>query len=321
VADQPKETVRVGVSACLLGQTVRYDGGHKRDTFVALMLADHVELLPVCPEVELGLGVPRETLRLERRSDGDVRMIGNRTGTDLTEEMRRYARARVRALRDLELCGYVFKKGSPSCGLERVRVRTESGTPARGDRGLFAAELTRAMPLLPVEEEGRLNDLRLRESFVERVFAYSRLRRVFVARWRRRDVVAFHAAEKLLLLAHSPQAQRDLGRLVAAAKSLSREELRDRYEKGFMDALARPAPRHRHVNVLQHALGHLKHHLEAADKRELLALIEDYRRAILPLIVPITLLRHHARRSGMDTLCGQTYLEPHPRELMLRNHV
>jgi uncharacterized protein YbgA (DUF1722 family)/uncharacterized protein YbbK (DUF523 family) len=319
-ANPTSKQLRIGVSACLLGQRVRYDGNHKHDDFVADVLGNHVSFVPVCPEMEIGLGVPRETLRLEKRGD-DVHMIGNETGADHTRAMRSYAKRKVRQLRELGLRGYVFKKGSPSCGMERVRVYGGKDMPPVPGRGLYADELMRTLSLLPCEEEGRLRDARLRESFIERVFAYERLCSLFESRWSLADLIRFHAAEKLLLMAHAPAAQRELGRIVASGKSTRRAELKSRYEDRFMAALAKPAPVKRHVNVLQHALGYFKTSMDAADRHELLDLIEQYRASLVPLIVPITLLRHHVRRLEVAYLNGQTYLEPHPKELMLRNHV
>jgi uncharacterized protein YbgA (DUF1722 family) len=215
----------------------------------------------------------------------------------------------------------VLKKGSPSCGLERVPVRDASGRRDHAGRGAFAAVLVAAAAALPIEEEGRLHDARLRENWIERVFAYRRLRSLFAARWTAGDLVRFHAAHKLQLLAHAPKPYAALGRLVAAVKHTPRAALRARYEAGFMDALRQPATRRRHVNVLQHVLGFFRERLDAADRRELAALVDDYGRGLVPLVVPITLVRHHVARAGVAWLAEQVYLDPHPKELMLRNHV
>jgi uncharacterized protein YbgA (DUF1722 family) len=235
--------------------------------------------------------------------------------------MRRWAERRARRLEREELCGYVLKKDSPSCGMERVRLYPEAGPATREGRGLFAEALIAAAPLLPVEEEGRLNDPVLRENWIERVFAYRRLRSLFGGRWSQGDLVAFHTAHKLQLMAHAPQDYAALGRLVAEGRRHAREALRERYERGFMGALAKRATPRRHVNAMHHMLGHFRAQLDAADKRELLALIEDYRQGLVPLVVPLTLVRHYVRRFDVDYLRDQHYLEPHPKELMLRNHV
>ena len=311
--------IRVGVSTCLLGQHVRFDGGHKKDAFVTGPLARFVALVPVCPEVELGMGTPRESVRLVRLGDG-VRMVGHRSGTDHTDAMRRWAEGRVRELEGEDLCGYVLKKDSPSCGMERVKVYAK-GPAARTGRGLFAEALMERMPLLPVEEEGRLNDPRLRENFIERVFAYRRLKDLLGSRWTVGDLVRFHTAEKLLLLAHDPAAYRALGRLVAAAKGQPRAEVARGYGQAFMRGLAKLATPGKHANVLQHMAGYFKDLLPLEERRELHEGIADFRRGLVPLVVPLTLLGHHVRRHRVAWLQGQTYLTAHPKELMLRNHV
>jgi len=318
-----QETVRIGISSCLLGEEVRYDGGHKRDPYLVHTLAPLVEWVPVCPEVELGLGTPREAIRLVRdpRHPGRIRLIGTASGTDLTRSMERYARRRVRELAKDDLSGYILKRDSPSCGMERVRVWRSQGGAERSGRGLFAAELIRQFPNLPVEEEGRLHDPRLRENFIDRVFVYRRLRALLSGRWTVGNLLRFHTAHKLLLMAHSPQRYRDLGRLVAEARQIPRAELARRYEDELMAAMARPATTARHTNVLQHAMGHFKTRIDPASREELITLIEDYRRGLVPLVVPLTLIRHHARHVDVPYLLGQRYLDPELKELMLRNHV
>jgi uncharacterized protein YbgA (DUF1722 family)/uncharacterized protein YbbK (DUF523 family) len=312
--------IRVGISACLLGEKVRYDGGHKRDAYLVETFGRYVEWVPVCPEVEMGLGTPRDTLRLVRIA-GDVRLVMPKTGADHTATMRAYARRRVAELAEEDLGGFILKKDSPSCGMERVRVFDARSVPAKSGRGLFAEALLARFPQLPVEEEGRLSDPCRRENFVERVFAYRRLRTLFAGRWKLKELVAFHTAHKLLLMAHAPQTYESLGRLVAGAKTLPRGELRPQYEADFMAALHELATPKRHANVLLHILGYLRPHLDEESRRELLGLIEDYRRGLVPLIVPITLIRHYVRRFDVAYLRGQVYLEPHPKELMLRNPV
>jgi uncharacterized protein YbgA (DUF1722 family)/uncharacterized protein YbbK (DUF523 family) len=318
--DRREDRLRIGVSSCLLGENVRWDGGHKRDRFLTDELGPFVEWVPVCPEVEVGLGTPRPTLRLVRRGE-EIRMVEPKSGGDHTDAMRAYARRRVRELDREGLSGYVLKKDSPSCGMERVKVYAGPGAGARDGRGLFAQALIERFPHLPVEEEGRLGDARLRENFVVRVFAYRRLRRLFASRWSAGRLVAFHTAHKLLLLAHVPAAYSRLGRLVAAARSFAREELARRYQDEFMEALAHPSTRRLHTNVLQHMAGYFRGRIDVADRDELLALIDEHRLGRLPLIVPLTLVRHHARRLDVTYLLGQVYLDPHPKELMLLNRV
>jgi uncharacterized protein YbgA (DUF1722 family)/uncharacterized protein YbbK (DUF523 family) len=312
--------IRIGISACLLGQEVRFDGGHKRSDFLVDIFGPFVEFVPVCPEVEVGLGVPRETLCLVR--DGsEIRLIGNKSGADHTDAMRRYSDRRTAALANDDLSGHVLKKDSPSCGMERVRVYAANGIPARDGRGLYADTLIRRFPNLPTEEEGRLDDARLRDNFIERVFAYRRIRAFFAGRWTTGGLVALHTAHKLQLLAHAPRAYAELGRMVASASTIPRAELRDRYETDFMGALRKVATAARHVNVLQHIAGYFRDRLDPESRHELAGVIEDYRAGLVPLIVPITLVRHHVRSLDIASLKGQVYLEPHPKELKLRNHV
>ncbi|MBM4383569.1 MAG: DUF1722 domain-containing protein [Deltaproteobacteria bacterium] len=318
--ESAERPIRVGISSCLLGSEVRWDGGHKRERFLTDVLAPFVEWVPVCPEVELGMGIPREPVHLSRAS-GELRMLGTRSGEDWTRRMEALAAQRTRALESLDLCGYVLKKDSPSCGMERVKVRLEGGHARRDGSGMFAEELLRRFPTLPVEEEGRLNDAPLRENWIERVFAYHRLRALFAERWTLAQLVAFHAAHKLQLLAHSPEAYRSLGRLVAAAKSHGRAELRDAYERGFMDGLASRATRGRNVNVMEHCIGYLRDRVEAPVRASIAHTIADYQAGLTPLIVPVTMLRHYVQQLGIEYLAQQTYLDPHPKELMLRNHV
>jgi uncharacterized protein YbgA (DUF1722 family) len=280
--------IRIGISACLLGQQVRFDGGHKRDAFLTETFGRFVEWVPVCPEVECGLDTPREAMRLVRVED-KVRLLTVKTGIDLTDRMERFATAPV---------GASWRASVRLCAQERLaQLRTRAGEGLRPPRKSGArrppAALVEAYPYLPVEEEGRLADPRLRDNFVERVFAYWRLRGLFDGRWTVADLVRFHTAHKLLLLAHAPEAYRRLGRLVAGARAVSRRDLERRYVDGFMQALGRLATARQHTNVLQHMAGYFKDRLDAASKRELVDAIADYRRGLVPLVVPLTLVRHH----------------------------
>jgi uncharacterized protein YbgA (DUF1722 family)/uncharacterized protein YbbK (DUF523 family) len=320
------ERPRIGVSRCLLGDKVRYDGGHKADRFLLDVLAAHVEWVPVCPEFEAGMGLPRESIHLLSSRDGvvaggeRVRLVGVRSGEDWTARMVDWSADRVKALASMNLAGFILKKDSPSCGLMRVRVHQPQGPVVRTGRGLFAEQLAGQFASLPIEEEGRLHDARLRENFIERVFAYTRVRRLFEKGWNVGALVAFHTAHKLQLLSHSRVLYADLGRLVANGKRHSRIDLAGRYTATFMAALSAMATPGRHADVMQHMLGYLKPHLTPADRQEVLHLISDYRAAIVPLIVPLTLFGHYVRAHEVAYLQGQTYLEPHPRELALRNH-
>jgi uncharacterized protein YbgA (DUF1722 family)/uncharacterized protein YbbK (DUF523 family) len=311
---------RLGISACLLGQKVRYDGGDKRDRFLTDTFGLHVEWVPVCPELEAGMGVPREPVRLVG-SVLDSRMIAERSGKDWTGVMRRYASERVRTLRELELSGYIFKKDSPSCGMERVRIYNQNGIPNRAGRGLFAGAMMSEVPLLPVEEEGRLNDPMLRENFVERIFAYHRWQGCARQRKSIRSLVDFHTRHKLLLLAHSEPHYRKLGRIVAEAKQLPIAVAYEQYGRLFMEGLAISATAKKHGNVLEHMMGYFSKELSKEERQELLELISDFRRRLIPLVVPLTLFHHYVKKYRVDYLENQIYLQPSPKELMLRNHV
>jgi len=329
--------IRIGISACLLGEEVRYDGGHKHDRYLTGVLGPYVRFFPLCPEVEIGLGVPRPTIRLEGDATAsrfiEPRLVEPRSGADLTAKMNDWARGKMAEIASWDLHGYVLKKGSPSCGLFRVRVHDDKDVlgrhgPLGGDRGgkhgrgLFAARLTEHFPLLPVEEEGRLNDPPLRESFVERLFVHERWKRFLAEDPTSAGLVDFHSRHKLTLMAHSPRHYQRLGQLTAVAGSRPWDELTADYAHGLAAALKVLATRGRHANALQHVMGFVKDDLAAADKAELVETIDDYRRGLLPLIVPITLLEHHLRRhEAPEWIRRQVYLHPYPKELMLRNHV
>jgi uncharacterized protein YbgA (DUF1722 family)/uncharacterized protein YbbK (DUF523 family) len=315
-------TPRIGISSCLLGEKVRFDGGHKRDRFITDVFGTFVEWVPVCPELEVGMGVPRPSVRLV----GDPaapRMIQDKSGRDFADEMNAYSRRRVHELSRLDLSGYILKKDSPSCGMERVRVYPPGAGKAaeRSGRGLFAAVLLDELPLLPVEEEGRLCDLRLRENFIERVFAYRRWQDLSAGRKSVGALVRFHAQHKYVLMAHSETHLRRLGRLVASAKGRPPAEVYAAYGQDFMEALAQHASVKKNVNVLQHIMGFFSERLDAGERDELVSLIQDYHRRLVPLIVPITLVRHYVKKFDVEYIRDQYYLEPHPKELMLRNHV
>jgi len=318
--DQDIFPIRIGISACLLGQKVRFDGGHKHDRYLTDILGAYVEFVPMCPEDEVGMGTPRESVRLVGSED-NPQMVGTRTGTDWTERMNTYSARKTRELTPERLSGFVLKKDSPSCGMERVRLYQNEHSPTRTARGLFADALLKRFPLLPVEEEGRLRDARLRENFIERVFAYHRLQLLMGARFNISALVRFHTAHKYLLMAHSVQHYRQLGRLVAAAKQHTTAALRENYGALFMEALGVKTTARKHVNVLHHILGFLKQQLTAEDKQDILGVIEDYRNGFVPLVVPIALLKHYLNKHDVQYILDQVYLNPHPKELMLRNHV
>jgi uncharacterized protein YbgA (DUF1722 family)/uncharacterized protein YbbK (DUF523 family) len=314
-------TIRLGVSTCLLGEEVRYDGGHKLDRFLVNTLGPFVEWVPVCPEFEIGLGVPRESLRLVGDPEAP-RLIAPKSGQDHTERMQTWARKCLEELAATKLHGFVFKKDSPSSGLFRVRVYDDKGMPRRVGTGIFPREVMKRFPLLPLEEEGRLHDMRLRENFIERIFVYYRWTHLLEEDPTPGGLVRFHTSHKLTLMAHSPSHYQEMGRLVAQAGSLPWEELVETYGRLLMEGLKVLGTPGKHTNVLQHLMGFLKDVLSKDDKAELLGLIEDYRQGLVPLIVPLTLLKHHLSRHPVpDWVHQQVYLNPYPKELMLRNHV
>jgi len=311
---------RIGISSCLLGIKVRHDGGHKHDVLITQTLGRHVEWVPVCPEFEVGMGVPREAVRLVG-SPANPKMIADKSGKDWTLEMQSYANKRVRKLKDMDLSGYILKKDSPSCGMERVRIYGPKGVPYRQGRGLFAQALMTKLPLLPVEEEGRLYDPGLRENFIERVFGYHRWQTLVSDGRSIKRLVDFYSQEKLLLFAHSEAHMRRLGRIVAQAKKMSFGAAMEEYGRLFMEALGHRATTRKNTNVLQHMLGYFSKQLSSDERNALLGVIGDYKKSLVPLVVPLTLIRHYADKYDIAHLRGQSYLQPHPKELMLRNHV
>lgn len=313
-------TLRLGISRCLLGEEVRFDGGHKRDAFLTDVLGRYVEWVPVCPEVEAGLGTPREAMRLVG-SPEQPRLVGFKSGKDHTRALEAMTASRLDDLAGVDLSGFVFKKDSPSCGIERVRTYNQHGMPGRKGVGLFARAFLSRFPLIPVEEEGRLCDPLLRENFIERVFCYRRWQDLMNTGATRQAVVRFHTVHKYLLLAHSVSHYRQLGRLVAQVSEYRPKDLALQYGELFMQALAVRATVRKHVNVLHHILGHFKERLDAQEKAELLGVIGDYHQGLTPLIVPLTLIKHYVQLFDVEYIREQVYLNPHPKELMLRNHV
>jgi uncharacterized protein YbgA (DUF1722 family)/uncharacterized protein YbbK (DUF523 family) len=308
---EPCGRPRLGVSSCLLGEPVRFNGGHSRSRFLTDELGPYVDWVPYCPEMEIGLGTPRETLRLT----ADGRLL-NRSGTaDHT--------AAIAALPlPAGLDGYVFKAKSPSCGIHGIARFEESGQPAdhRG-RGVFAERMTTRFPLLPAEDEGRLNDPMLREEFTERVFAQARLRALFAGPWQPGDLVSFHARHKLQLLAHDPARYRAAGRVVAAAGNAPPAVTESAYRDVFQAALATRASRGRHANALQHAFSRIAREMGRGRRGDVSARIESYRRGTDPLSVPMAILAHYASDRELPWLAAQTYLEPFPAALRLRHNI
>ncbi len=313
------ETIRIGISTCLLGEPVRYDGGHKLDRFLRDTLGGYVEYVPVCPEVECGLPVPRESMHLEG-DPGDPRLITTRTRADMTGRMVAWAGKRVRELEGENLCGFIFKSNSPSSGMERVKIFTD-GMPRKIASGVFAGIFMKHFPLVPVEDEGRLHDAVLRENFIERIFITRRWREFLDTNRSMSGLIDFHTRHKLQVMAHSPTHYGAMGKLVAQGKDLLPDDLFARYHHLLMEAIKLRATPRKNVNVLQHLMGYFKKQLSPDEKQELLELIGFYHRGHIPLIVPVTLINHYVRKFDQPYLKGQYYLNPHPIELQLRNHV
>lgn len=350
--------LKLGVSACLLGEKVRYDGGHSLDPYLTETLGPFVDWVPVCPEVEIGLGVPREPMRLVGTA-ADARLITRQTHIDHTGKMRKWARGRIRELSRENLCGFIFKSRSPSSGMTRVKIFSEDGVATAAGSGIWAGAFMAAYPLMPVEDENRLRDAGIRENFIERVFVYQRWQRLLEDRPSTGRLVEFHALHKYLIMAHSPAHLRQLGRIVSGSdpavnqgpsaklpdeskehnaklpaadqaaiqkpatgrrSTPTTKELYAAYLPLLMEALRLQATVKKNVNVLRHLTGYFKRTLTPDEKQELLGVIEEYHRGLTPLIVPVTLIRHYARKYDKPYLSRQIYLNPHPAELMLRNH-
>lgn len=312
------EKIKLGISACLLGENVRYNGGHAHDHYLTKTLGQLVDYVPVCPEVECGLPVPRETMRLVGDPENPVLMT-NKTKKDMTAQMKSWAQKRVRDLEKENLCGFIFKSKSPSSGLYRVKVYTEQGMPVNQGTGIWARVFTEHFPLLPVEEEGRLHDPGLRENFIERIFVFKRWQEVLKKGKTRGNLVDFHTRHKLLLLSHNQKNYREMGKIVAFPKDMTPAEIYDKYTQMLHETMMLKTTRPKNVNVLIHIMGHFKKNLSSDEKQELLEIIDQYKKSYLPLIVPITLLNHYVRKYDISYLASQVYMNPHPIELGLRN--
>lgn len=314
--DRPK----LGISTCLLGENVRHDGGHKLDRYLQDVIGQFVDWVPVCPEVECGMPTPREALRLVD-DPKNPRLVTSRTGIDKTEQMITWATKRLDQLERQNLCGYIFKSKSPSSGMQGIKVYNKHGVPSKKGVGIFARIFMERFPLMPVEDEGRLNDAKLRENFIERIFVYKRWQNFIRNDGSRKGLVDFHTDHKLLIMSHSLKYLSELGKLVAQVKEIEPEELHDRYLVNLMIALKLNVTIKKNVNVLQHIMGYFKKQLSSDEKQELLEVIGNYHKGLIPLIVPMTLLNHYVRKYDQPYLKKQYYLYPHPIEMMLRNHV
>jgi uncharacterized protein YbgA (DUF1722 family)/uncharacterized protein YbbK (DUF523 family) len=314
------QRVRLGISSCLLGNAVRWNAGHKLDRFLTDTLGQFADYVPVCPEVEAGFGVPRESFRLVGDPQ-NPRLMTFKTKVDHTDRMRRWAAKRVRELEKEDLHGFIFKSDSPSSGMVRVKVYTDKGMPEKKGVGMFARAFMAHFPLIPAEDDGRLHDPQIRENFIERIFALRRWRETVSQGKTIGNLVDFHTRNKLLTLSHSPKHARFMGKLVAEGKQMPKAELYAQYEAALMEALMLKATPKKNLNVLQHVMGYFKKLLSREEKQELLEVFDLYRREIVPLVVPITLVNHYVRKYDQPYLKVQTYLNPHPVELKLRTHV
>lgn len=300
-----------------MGEPVRYDGGYKRNIYITGTLSRYFDFEEYCPEAAIGMGIPRPPIRLVKKEDG-IHAVGIKDPmVDVTERLRDYGQDVVNRLGGIS--GYIFKKDSPSCGMERVRLFDSNDVPTRSGRGIYADVIMQGLPLLPVEEEGRLMDPVLRENFIERVFIYYRWQRLVRDGLTRNELIEFHSRHKFNVLAHDEVIYRRLGRLVAEITKSNFNAVVNNYIELLMQALKKPASRKKHTNVLMHVMGFFKKQLSTDDKQELVVLIDNYRRGQLPLIVPITMLRHHLRRHPHPYIEQQYYMDPYPEELMLRN--
>lgn len=313
------EKIKLGISSCLLGEPVRYDGGHLLDRFLTDTLGQFVDYIAVCPEVECGLPIPREAMHLEGNPDFP-RLITTFTKQNVTDRMNRWALKRADELGKEDLSGFIFKSDSPSSGMERVKVYNEKGMPVKKGIGMFARIFIERFPLLPVEDERRLHDPGLRENFIERIFTLKRWREVLTKKESRGDIVDFHTKHKLLILSHSQKHSQIMGKLVEKAKEPSLREFYQEYQILLIQSLRLKATPKKHANVLRHILGYFKERLSSDEKQELLERIDHYRKGYIPLIVPITLINHYVRKYNQPYLKQQVYLNPHPLELQLRNH-
>ncbi len=319
-AMETSEKIKIGISTCLTGENVRYDGGHKLDRYLIDTLGQYIDYVPVCPEVECGMPIPREALRLVG-NPASPRLVTSRTGGDKTDQMMTWAKKRIQELEKENLCGFIFQKGSPSSGMERIKVYSDKGIPTKTGVGLFARAFMEHFPFMPVEDDGRLHDPVLRENFIVRIFAHKRWQELVKNSPSRGGLVDFHTDHKLLFMSHSPKHLKELGVIPASPKSAKIEQMFSDYYRLMMTALKLRATHKKHVNVLQHILGYFKKQLTPDEKQEFLSITDRYHRGLVPLIVPITLVNHYVRKFGEPYLSRQVYLNPHPAELALRNHV
>lgn len=318
---EPLAKIPVGISRCLLGESVRYNGDHKHNRFCTTVLADYFDFVATCPEVEIGMTVPRKPIRLVLQGD-DTRALASDDATlDYSDQLR--AQGQTYARTNQQICGFIATPNSPSCGVFGVKLYLPNGNPINKTSGLFSASMQVTNPLLPIEEAGRLNDAGLRENFIMRVYTYHRWQQLQTSGITAHGLVQFHSRHKYLLMSRNYQAYKTLGKLISNVGGDDVEEISGQYISGLMQALAKTPERSTQCNVLQHLMGYLKRQIDGRDKQELLNSIEDYRDGVIPLIVPVALLRHHLEREPEtnDYALQQYYLKPYPHQLGLRSHI
>lgn len=311
--------INIGISACLVGQKVRYNGDGLKPTLINEQFTKYFGYVPFCPEVDIGMTIPREAVRLEKK-DGNIRLWASKSETDYTEKMLDYSHKKVQELARLNISGYILKKDSPTCGMERVKIYDHNGVPAKSGVGLFAKILKERFPLVPIEEEGRLNDMRLRERFVERVFAFRRLQDFLTDNPTLGKLMQFHTAHKMLLMAHHPQKYRALGHALANARKENLSVYLLEYSNAFMEIMSGHTSLKKQTDVLFHLFGFFKKEISSAEKEEFLELVKQYKNKMIPMIVPITMLRHYLKKYPVDWLKAQVYFDPYPEALLLRSY-
>lgn len=314
------EKIKIGISSCLLGNNVRYDGGHTHDRYITDTLGRYFDYVPVCPEVEYGLGIPREAMRLISTPRG-IRLVTIRSGIDHTEGMHEWVKKKLNSLEAENLCGFIFKSKSPSSGIYDVKIYSTTGAPSRKGAGIFGGAFLHHFPLIPVIDDGRLHDPTLRENFIERVFVYKRWQEFKNTLKTTKDIIDFHTDHKLLIMSHSPKHLSLLGNIVARFSVEKKKKVLDEYITTLTEALKLISTVKKNTNVLYHMAGYFKKKISEEDRRELIEVIEQYHKGLIPLIVPIVMIKHYVRKFDEPYLKRQIYLNPHPLELMLRNHV
>ncbi len=312
------EKIVIGISSCLLGSPVRYDGGHAKDTYLVNTWGKYFEYLPICPELEAGLGVPREPMRLEGDPENPS-LVAVNTRRDITEILHNWAYKKVEALKGIPLSGFIFKSKSPSCGVEGVKVYGKDGVVKKGI-GIFATYFIKTFPFVPVEEDAKLTDIDVRENFIERVFVLQSWRELYGKSANIHDLIVFHTRYKYIIMAHSPVHYKEMGRIVGNGSDENPMSLFNKYGELLLKALSIKATVKKHTNVLLHLLGYFKKELTHKEKEELLSMIDAYYKGGIPLLVPLTMLRHYANKFEKKYLLEQAYLTPHPIELKLKNH-